>query len=725
MKNPATSSVTVRLLALCGFVSVFFSNCEDKDATGVGIAEKAEATGNAAPEPKEVEPLVILTWDEYFAPEVVSTFSERTGIPVKFRLFSNLDEMRGILRSNPAEIDLVVTDGGALSDLVELQLLQPVNRDLIPQYDNLDWKFLGLRHDPENKYSVPYMWGTTLVAYRTDKIEEPAQSWKVLWDERYRGKVLMVDDGFDVYAAALLSMGQDINEQNSAVIEKATKSLLTQADQLQSRFVDILEIREKLLSGDCWISMTYSSDAAVLAEENENIGYFIPEEGAPLWVDSFVISRESPHLDAAHQFLNFLCEPEIAALNSNSLLCASVNKAAKPFLSQEVLKDPTLYLHPEVLSRCQLDAQSSPARQSEVNQGLKKVFDLVRANAEKDEISLLIWKNYLTPEVVEKFERETNSRVIVTEAENSETLKQMLASTPDKFDVIVTDEASLRELMDLRLLKENHFSTGTSPVNPSAFFLRSPVDPDFRYSVPYLWGTTVLAGNSEALQGATPSWDLLWRDDLRTAILDEPTDLIWLALLAEGVDPATSTKHDVDLAAAKLAARFPDITSSMMDFSTALEKLSAGELDLIVSYSGDALELAEDTSGITVVIPQEGAPLWVDSFAISRDSKNPKRADQFVRFMVEAGNSASSANHLQYASPNRDSIPMIESSLRENPIRYPREDVLEKCQFVRYPDDLVAYINQTISTIISRSRANSIAAQTLEGSTQREDSNDE
>ncbi|HQZ29957.1 MAG TPA: hypothetical protein PK648_17565, partial [Verrucomicrobiales bacterium] len=108
-------------------MSVFFSNCEDKDATGVGIAEKAEATENAASDSKEVEPLVILTWDEYFAPEVVSTFSERTGIPVKFRLFSNLDEMRGILRSNPAEIDLVVTDGGALSDLVELQLLQPVN----------------------------------------------------------------------------------------------------------------------------------------------------------------------------------------------------------------------------------------------------------------------------------------------------------------------------------------------------------------------------------------------------------------------------------------------------------------------------------------------------------------------------------------------------------------------------------------------------------------------
>jgi spermidine/putrescine-binding protein len=217
-------------------------------------------------------------------------------------------------------------------------------------------------------------------------------------------------------------------------------------DETGARFVDIFEIRDQLLAGDCWISMTYSSDAAVLADEEENISYFIPDEGAPLWLDSFVIPRESRNKDAAYAFLDYFCRAEVAAANSNELWCASAISAARPFLSAEILEDETLYLSDEVLARCQFDKKSSPARHLLITQGLKKVFDRVRENSDKPEVSLLIWDEYIAPSVIEGFASEFGARVAVTEIDNSEQLKQALASKPDGFDVVVADEKTMKEL---------------------------------------------------------------------------------------------------------------------------------------------------------------------------------------------------------------------------------------------------------------------------------------
>ncbi len=322
--------------------------------------------------------LTILTWDEYFSLEVVGEFEREHGIEVRFETFNNLDEMEALLRSRPSDFDLILTSSGKMADLISLQFVRPIQKDLIPLFGNLDRRFLGLSGDPGNDYSIPYMWGPTLIAYRSDKIEKPEKSWKSLWDERYRGHILMLDETFDAYSIALLALGHDLNSQDPEHLEQATKMLMDQVERLGTRFVDIFEARDKLLSGDCWITMTYSSDAAVLADKEENIAYFIPNEGASLWLDSFVIPRESKNVREAHLFLDYFCRPEVAAANSNELWSASANREVRPHISGEILADPTIYLSDEVLSRCHFEAQSSPERQLRINQGFKKLFDLIR-----------------------------------------------------------------------------------------------------------------------------------------------------------------------------------------------------------------------------------------------------------------------------------------------------------------------------------------------------------
>lgn len=351
-----------------------------------GVESRVESDSSATIE--VVEAVRILTWAEYFNPDIVVGFEESSGLKVEFDYFENLDEMQAKLESRPDGYDLIVTDGGSLADLIELQMLQPIDRRLVPNLKNLDERYLNLTFDPENRFSVPYMWGSTLITYRSDLIPEPAHSWNSLWNEKYKGKVLMVDDQFDCYAVALMSLGYDLNSQDHEELVAATDKLVSLAEELDVEFVDIISIREKLLSGECWISVSYSSDAPVLAEENEAIKYFIPEEGAPLWVDSFVIPKESPNSDGAHKFLNFVADAEVAAENSNYLWCATVNREAKPFLSEEVLGEKTLYPDDETMARCKFDVQQSAARNLIVNRGMKQIYDShLKSEARQEELA--------------------------------------------------------------------------------------------------------------------------------------------------------------------------------------------------------------------------------------------------------------------------------------------------------------------------------------------------
>lgn len=695
----------VQVMSACAVALMMLASCREASTDlslsgGVGSDQETDAKS---------KPLVILTWDEYFPDEVVSAFERESGIAVEFVTFENLDEMEGLLRSRPSEFDLIVVDGGTLGSLIELRLLQPIDRASIPSFGNVDGKFLGTKFDPNNVYSVPYMWGTTLVVYRSDKISEPVKSWECLWDEQYKNRTLMLDDKFDVYAAALLADGCDINTRDETNIARATQRLLEQVDKLDVRFVDIFEVREKLLSGECWISMTYSSDAAVLAEEEENISYFIPDEGAPLWVDSFVIPRESTNQDAAHRFLEYFCRPEVAAANSNELWCASVNKKARPLISKEVLDDPTIYLSEEVLSRCRFDSQTSPGRQLLVNQGLKRVFDRVRESERRTRVSLLIWEDYYDPEVIGRFETENQCKVLITEVENTEQLKQELSGNPDGFDVVVADEVTLNDLLNLKQLRElDPAMVGPRPED-SGRDLASPADPDNRFSRPYLWGLTVLAGRAEVMKDLEPSWNLLWNEDLRTGILDEPIDLIWLSLLSLGHDPAAATESQVNEAADLLAKRFPEFTSHMHDTLSAVNALETGELDLVVVYNGDALVRVVRNPSIQVMIPKEGAPLWIDSLAVTRDSPQPELAHRLIAHLTSPAMSAKTANHLHFATPSLVAREQVDPALLENPMLYPGTEVMERCGFVHFPEEVQRTVSQAVARLVTGGRSRNVA----------------
>lgn len=308
---------------------------------------------------------------------MIERFEKETGIGIRWNYFQNLAQMNGMLRSQPDAYDVVVLDDMSLGELIELQLLRPLPQGGIENFGHIDKRYLDLPFDPGNRYSVPYMWGTTLLAYRKDHISNPQMSWELLWQAELSGHIHMINERQDAYSICLLSMGKDLNSSLPEDLEGATEKLLRQAREVGVVYSDLESLKEKLISGECWAAPLYSGDAALIASENENIGFFIPKEGAPLWLDSFAVPKESRNIDEAIAFMDFMSRPDVAAENANHLAYATANRAALPLLNPELRDDPSVFPPEDVLARCGFIRKATQQRDIITNRGMKRIFDLI------------------------------------------------------------------------------------------------------------------------------------------------------------------------------------------------------------------------------------------------------------------------------------------------------------------------------------------------------------
>ncbi len=363
------------VLALTASLGVLGVSCSKQNPPPAPASEES-ASADIGEGEKSV---TIFTWEEYFDPEAIEAFEQETGIAIEFVYYENIADMKAQIEAAPDAFDVVVSDGASIAEMRELRLLSEIDADLIPNIGNLDDKYLDLPSDPGNKFSLPYMWGTTLIAYRSDKLPEPELSWNLLWDPALKGKIVMLEERDDLYALTLLSLGYDLNSEKPSEVAEATERLVAQAVDLDVRYDDIIDARELIQDDDaaCWAFVAYSGDAAIIAEEDEKgrIDYFIPEEGAPLWVDSFCVPREAGNKTAAHAFIDYMTRADVAADNSNYLWYATANAAAVEFLNEDLKADAIIYPPAEVLEKCEFITEFSPEKNRATNKGMKLVFD--------------------------------------------------------------------------------------------------------------------------------------------------------------------------------------------------------------------------------------------------------------------------------------------------------------------------------------------------------------
>lgn len=293
----------------------------------------------------------VYIWSDYLSPDVIEKFERETGISVNLDTYDSNEALLEKLQTGVSKYDVVVPSDYMVQILIKQNLLQKIDKQKIPNLRYINKKFLNQEFDPENNFSVPFFWGTTGFAYRKDKLGEVLNSWQTLFDEKYAGKILMLDDMRECFAVALKLLGHSINETDTTVLLKA-KDLLMKQKKLVKQY-NSSGFDQAILSGDVWIAHGWSGQLVKISETDTNIVYVLPKEGGTLWIDNLAIPKSAENVENAHKFINFLLKPEISARVSEFSGYATVNDSAKKFINPKYLT-PQRYPDDETLKNFEL-----------------------------------------------------------------------------------------------------------------------------------------------------------------------------------------------------------------------------------------------------------------------------------------------------------------------------------------------------------------------------------
>ncbi len=296
--------------------------------------------------------LNVYIWTNYLPQAVIDDFKRRTGIAVNVDTYDSNEAVLAKLQSGVADYDVVVPSDYMLKVLIPQGLVRPLDRARLPRFKNLDPRFLNQKFDPGNGHSIPYLWGTTGIGYDKKKVGT-VDSWKALFDPKYAGRILMLDDPREAFGAALKLMGRSINERDPAVLRRAAEMLKAQKPLV--RTYNSSDFANLLAAGDVDLAQGWNGEIAeVVAHAPDRLAYAVPKEGGTLWIDSLAIPKGARNLDSAYAFLDYAMEPEVAARIVNGVHYAGGNRAALPLIDARIRQDPAIYPPQEVLDRCEL-----------------------------------------------------------------------------------------------------------------------------------------------------------------------------------------------------------------------------------------------------------------------------------------------------------------------------------------------------------------------------------
>ena len=281
--------------------------------------------------------VIVYNWGEYLDPEVITLFEKETGINVVYEEFETNEIMYPKVQSGAIAYDVVCPSDYMIQRMIENDLLAELNFDNIPNIKNIGQEYFkqSRQFDSEYKYSVPYCWGTVGILYNKTMVDEPIDSWSVLWDEKYKDSILMQDSVRDAFAVALKYKGHSLNSTDLDELEEAKELLIKQKPLVQAYVID--QVRDKMIGNEAAIGVIYSGEAIYTQLENPNLEYVIPKEGSNVWIDSWVIPKNAKHKENAEDFINFLCRPDIAKMNFDYITYSTPNTAAR-----ELIEDPAI-----------------------------------------------------------------------------------------------------------------------------------------------------------------------------------------------------------------------------------------------------------------------------------------------------------------------------------------------------------------------------------------------
>ena len=301
--------------------------------------------------PVVAEELNILTWKNYLPNKIAKQFSMDTGVKLNVVLFDSNEDLLQMLKNESVPCDVCVPSDYMVATLIDEVLLKPVDRKLVPNFKHIGSKFLNLYFDPDNRYSVPYLWGTSGIGFNRQSAGE-VDSWSVLFDAKNKGKISMLNDARECFAVALKTMGKSVNDTDQKNLSKAGDKLLAQKPFVKK--YDSENFADLLASGEVAFVHGYSGELAALATKSpDKFGYVVPREGSTVALDNLCVPTKAKNVAMAHALIDFLHQPKIAAMIVNETGYASSNEESKKFVDASVLANKSIYPNEETLSRCE------------------------------------------------------------------------------------------------------------------------------------------------------------------------------------------------------------------------------------------------------------------------------------------------------------------------------------------------------------------------------------
>ncbi|MBX2853906.1 MAG: polyamine ABC transporter substrate-binding protein [Rhodobacteraceae bacterium] len=345
-----------------------------------GLAAAAMIVAGAGLATAQDKVVNVYNWSDYIDEEILAEFEAETGIKVVYDVFDSNEVLETKLLAGGTGYDVVVPTGSFLSRQIQAGVFQPLDKEKLPNLANM-WDVVQTRtdlYDPEGKYSINYMWGTTGIGYNVEKVKEvlgedaPIDSLALVFDPANAEKlsacgIMFLDAPTEVIPAALKYLGEDPNSDDQEVVEKA-EAVLSAVRPYIGKFHSS-EFINALANGDICVAVGWSGDIlqardrAAEADNGVTVGYSIPKEGALMWFDQMAIPTDAPHAENAHIFLNYIMDPKVMAKASNYVYYANGNLASQEFLNEDVIGDTAIYPDEATLENLYIKEAYSPKTQ--------------------------------------------------------------------------------------------------------------------------------------------------------------------------------------------------------------------------------------------------------------------------------------------------------------------------------------------------------------------------
>jgi spermidine/putrescine transport system substrate-binding protein len=300
-----------------------------------GVATLSACGGN------EKETIIVYNWGDYIDQTVLRDFENEYGIKVIYEEFDTNESMYVKIKAGGTNYDVAFPSDYMIKRMIDEGGLLPINRENIPNLQYIGDRFQGQPYDPADEYSVPYFWGTVGILYNTTMVTEPVDSWDILWKPEYANEIFMLDSQRDSIGVTLKWLGYSLNSRNEAELEEAKTRLVEQMPLVRAYVGD--EVKDMMIAGEGALAVVWSGDALNMIQENPDLDYAIPQEGTNIWYDAMVIPATSKHPEAAEKFINFMCDPAIAARNTDYICYATPNTEVMAGLPEEITSDIRFY----------------------------------------------------------------------------------------------------------------------------------------------------------------------------------------------------------------------------------------------------------------------------------------------------------------------------------------------------------------------------------------------